>query len=86
MNRSQSFGYQLSARALTTKDPAGDTEESVFLGAKDRPRQIGRCEIVFGSRLCSERSTLYTGRHAVLDVDDARPFEKQRIARESRVL
>ena len=52
-------------------------EESVFLGAKNGAGQIGGCEIVFGSRVGSERSTLYTCRDASLDVDDARPLEKQ---------
>src|SRR5260370_3328581 len=61
-------------------------EESGPLSAEKGAGQIGRCEIVFGSRVGSEGSALYTCRHATLDVDDAWPFEKQRIARERRVI
>src|SRR5260370_42685452 len=47
---------------------------------------MGRCEIVFGSCIGSEGRTLYACRHTTLDVDNARPFEKQVIARERRVI
>ena len=60
-------------------------EESRPLSAKNRAGQIGRSEIVFSGCVGSEGSARYTCRQPSLDIDDARPFQKQRIARERRV-
>ena len=61
-------------------------EESAILVAKIRAGQIGRGEIVLGGSFGPEGSALITGRHAALDVDNARPLDKQQIARRSCVL
>src|SRR5437762_4213901 len=61
-------------------------EESWPLSAIKWTGQIGGCEIIFGNRIRSEGSTRYACCYASLDVDDARPFEKQRIAGERRVV
>src|SRR3954453_8257090 len=61
-------------------------EESWPLSSIKWTGQIGGCEIVFGNRIGSEGSTRDACCYASLDVDDARPFEKQRIAGERRVV
>src|SRR3984893_12509911 len=60
-------------------------EEGGVLSTEKRASQIGGGEIIFGSRVGPEGSTLYTGRDASLDVDDAWPLEKQQIPRERGV-
>ena len=52
-------------------------EKAGTLGTKNRPGQIGGREIVLSGRVSSEGSALNARRHALLDVDDAGPFEKQ---------